>query len=98
MYSAVSSLPPHDHASITAPPDLGKRPWETNKTGYLNWAREQLVARAQEEEAGAAPSGSAVVGALTAGAYEIARVEDVKAALSVGTGGRRQEDEPMDMR
>ncbi|TCD60363.1 hypothetical protein EIP91_010310 [Steccherinum ochraceum] len=61
MYSAVSSLPPHDHASITAPPDLGKRPWETNKTGYLNWAKEQLVARTQEEEAGAASSGSAVV-------------------------------------
>lgn len=91
MYTAVSDLPPHDHPQLS-PPDLAKRPWETSKTGYLNWARDQLVANAREGEA---RESSTAVGALVAGAYDVASVQDVKRALETT---RRQLEDQMDVR
>ncbi|THH26628.1 hypothetical protein EUX98_g7564 [Antrodiella citrinella] len=96
MHDAVSALPPHDHPQI-APPDPGKRPWETSKTGYLNWARDQLVASAREGEVGAS---SAAVGALVAGAYDVASVLDVRKALESQTttqqSRNQRDDDEMD--
>ena len=100
MYNAVSSLPEHDHASVTPPPDPGKRPWETSKTGYLNWAREQLVAKMKEGEGPegvARGEGSSAVGALVATAYEVSKVDDVRAALATTTQNSRRGDDQMDV-
>ena len=52
MYDSVRSLPVLDaeeraallQMALTEP---GKRKWETSKTGYLNWAVSQLLAKRQ---------------------------------------------------
>lgn len=54
MYGSVSTLPPLDPATIASLTqiqltDPGKRQWETNKTGYVNWAISQLLAKAKED-------------------------------------------------
>ena len=72
----------------------GKRPWETSKTGYVNWAVDQLMQRAKEKAKGEAgegaafAEGSSAVGATAAMAYDVGRAEDVKAILGqiVGEG------------
>jgi kinetochore protein Mis12/MTW1 len=84
MYSRVSTLPPHDPESFQLPlPDPGKRPWETSKTGYLNWAVGQLLVRG----GGASGKGSSTVGKAAESAYDVGKSEDVKAAL-VAAGGK----------
>ncbi|KAL0952564.1 hypothetical protein HGRIS_006820 [Hohenbuehelia grisea] len=47
LHNAASSLAEVDPALLAQvpPPDPGKRPWETNKAGYLNWAVGQLLER-----------------------------------------------------
>jgi len=83
LYNNVSTLPPHDPMSFQLPlPDPGKRPWETSKTGYLNWAVGQLLVRG----AGASGKGSSAVGKAAEGAYEVGKSEDVKAALEAAGG------------
>ncbi|KAH9932348.1 Mis12 protein-domain-containing protein [Fomitopsis serialis] len=56
MYDSVSALPPPDPAFTApeqaGPSEPGKRPWETSKTGYINWAVEQLMLRAKEKVRG----------------------------------------------
>ncbi|PFH47467.1 hypothetical protein AMATHDRAFT_113470, partial [Amanita thiersii Skay4041] len=47
LYEHVSSLPPLEPAvaaslALAPEPEAGKRPWETSKTGYLNWALARL--------------------------------------------------------
>ncbi|KAI0646680.1 Mis12-domain-containing protein [Trametes meyenii] len=90
MFDAVASLPPLDPSSAVLEPGVvpepGKRPWETSKTGYLNWAVEQLMQRAKEKAKGEAGGsvfgeGSSAVGATAAAAYEIGSAQDVKALL-----------------
>ncbi|KAI0634690.1 Mis12-domain-containing protein [Trametes polyzona] len=90
MFDAVASLPPLDPSSAVlepgAAPEPGKRPWETSKTGYLNWAVEQLMQRAKERaksEPGGSPfgEGSSAVGAAAAAAYEVGEAQDVRALL-----------------
>lgn len=100
MYGAVSSLPPHDHAPTITPPELGKRPWETSKTGYLIWAKEQLVARVTEKEEGMREEGSSAVGALVSGAHDMATADDMKAALAAVKQRQRQgrDEDTMDVR
>ncbi|CCM01349.1 uncharacterized protein FIBRA_03399 [Fibroporia radiculosa] len=89
MYNSVSVLPPMDasHTAIepVAVPEPGKRQWETNKTGYLNWAVEQLMQRAKEQAKGEGvfSEGSSAVGAATAAAYSVASAQDVKALLEL---------------
>ncbi|KAH8089874.1 Mis12-domain-containing protein [Cristinia sonorae] len=102
MYAAVASLPPHDHAPARSPADPGKRPWETSKSGYLSWARDQLVARTKGEENGDGDGdgrgqGSSAVGALVASADQVARVEDVKAILATGQQRQRQQQQDVQM-
>ncbi|TFK49225.1 hypothetical protein OE88DRAFT_1662651 [Heliocybe sulcata] len=82
MYDSVSQLPPIDHSSESAVAltqlalsNPGKRQWETNRTGYFNWAVEQLKGRARGGVAGAAAIDK-VEEATRAGS-----VEDVKALL-----------------
>ena len=107
MYASVSALPPADSlesmGSASAPTtEPGKRPWETSKTGYLNWAVGQLMERAKEKARGekggegegggeggdgaAFAEGSAEVGAAVGAAYGVGRAEDVKAILDAMGG------------
>ena len=95
-YEAVSALPPYDPSTasqLSVPlADPGKRPWETSKTGYVNWAVAQLVARSKDGEQG---SGSAAVGPVVDAAYRIAKAEDMKAVteLVAGTSHKLPRDE-----
>ena len=88
MYDAVTSLPPHDPSAaaelqLSAPlPEPGKRPWETNKMGYLKWAVEQLLFRTRGGDQGAIGTSSAV-GSVAAATAAVARAQDVKATLQM---------------
>ncbi|KAI0824932.1 Mis12-domain-containing protein [Trametes gibbosa] len=111
MFDAVSSLPPVDPSSVVLEPGVapgpGKRPWETSKTGYLNWAVEQLMQRAKENAknepgGGSFGEGSSVVSAAAAAAYDVGSAQDAKALLEqIGGSGppvhtKRDEAEQMD--
>ena len=57
MFSAVSSLPaltPGSTAALTQLPwvDPGKRPWETSKSGYFDWATKQMLAKVKQQISG----------------------------------------------
>jgi len=81
MYKSVSALPAHDPASFQLPlPDPGKRPWETSKTGYLNWAVGQLLVKTRDTTG---REGSAAVGKAVEDSYGIGTSEHVKAALEL---------------
>lgn len=77
LYS-IQPLEPPIVASHAQPPqpEVGKRHWESSKTGYVNWAVAKLVEKAQElgKEGG--------VDHLQAGAEAVAKVEILKAALN----------------
>ena len=92
MYAGVTSLPTLD--SSAAALDLssaavpGKRGWETSKTGYENWAVEQLMERAKESARGEPGEGGndfgegrAEVAAAVGRVAEVGRVEDLKVVL-----------------
>jgi kinetochore protein Mis12/MTW1 len=44
MYQALSTLPQPDR-QLDTPVDPGKRQWETNKAGYVDWAVDRLLAK-----------------------------------------------------
>ncbi|EKM56239.1 uncharacterized protein PHACADRAFT_91614 [Phanerochaete carnosa HHB-10118-sp] len=76
MHDAVASLPPHDPSSEVLkvpPPQPGKRPWETSRTGYLNWAIEQLLGRAKEHDRSSSSAG--------ASAFRVGTPKHVEAAI-----------------
>ncbi|PIL26863.1 hypothetical protein GSI_11043 [Ganoderma sinense ZZ0214-1] len=111
MYTSVSALPPVDEldpGSAAPTTEPGKRPWETSKTGYLNWAVGQLMERAKEkardeqvgEDGAAFAEGSAEVGAAVSAAYGVGRAEDLKAVLESvgGDTGKGKDAERMDTR
>ncbi|KIY72336.1 Mis12-domain-containing protein [Cylindrobasidium torrendii FP15055 ss-10] len=55
LYNALLRLPDFDSGHAAAIqrlqlPDPGKRPWETGKIGYLNWAVEELVTQQRDSE------------------------------------------------
>ena len=102
MHAAVAALPPPpDLAPEAAAPELGKRPWETSKTGYVAWAVEQLMERAKERargepgEGGAFSEGRAEVAATAERTKAVGRVGDLKRALEMaaasGVGGKGAE-------
>lgn len=98
MYDAVTSLPPHDPSSaveqLAMPlPEPGKRLWETNKTGYMNWAIEQLLTRTKERDQG---TSSSAVGTVVAATSSVGRAEDVKATVQSLTSSSPDE-RPMDI-
>ncbi|KAJ3530618.1 hypothetical protein NM688_g7684 [Phlebia brevispora] len=99
-YEAVSSLPPYDPSTASQIPlplaEPGKRPWETSKIGYMNWAVTQLVSRAKD---GAQPTGNSTVGAVADTANKIGRADDIKVLLqlvSETSGKPSQEEDRMD--
>ncbi|TDL22005.1 Mis12-domain-containing protein, partial [Rickenella mellea] len=99
LYESVSSLPHIDPTASAAAtsrlPDPGRRQWETNKTGYVNWAVGQLVAKSKEQGSG---GGSTAVGNAVEQAYSVGEVGEVKGALSALEGTREgDDDEDMDM-
>lgn len=95
LFDSVSSLPPLDPTAPTVQPlpDPSKRPWETSKAGYLNWAVGQLVSRSSE----LAPNsrGSLNVGNTVQQAASIGEAPDLKNALKE-FDGHIQEDDRMD--
>ena len=56
LHTTVSALPPHPHltnADMHIPGlEPGKRQWEVDKAGYLNWASTQLAQQTQRETGG----------------------------------------------
>lgn len=57
MFSTVSSLPiltPESTAALTQLPlaDPGKRPWETSKSAYFDWAAKQVLAKVKKQNSG----------------------------------------------
>ncbi|GBE89277.1 Centromere protein [Sparassis crispa] len=105
MYTSVAGLPSLDPSLTAAEQAIaepGKRPWETSKTGYLNWAVEQLMARAKRSVKG----GEGEFGrgsAAAADAYGVGSADDVKEALETVAGagavaelGRREGQDEMD--
>ena len=90
-YETISSLPPYDPATasqLAAPlAEPGKRPWETSKTGYMNWAVLQLVSRAK---GGGQALGGSAVGTVADATARVGRVEDIKALLELASGVSQQ--------
>lgn len=86
MYDGIASLPPLDPASITNLTQFqltepGKRQWETSKTGYLNWAVAQLVAKSRTQS-----EGGSRIDAVSARAEEIGSAEDLRVLLELTEG------------
>ncbi|KDR78407.1 hypothetical protein GALMADRAFT_20169, partial [Galerina marginata CBS 339.88] len=98
MYQALSSpsLPP---TSSLPPPasgsaGSGKREWETGKTGYVNWALGRLLVKGQGQ--GQSPSpGHTPVDKLDRAAASVGSGEEIRAALEVVGGLRRELDEEL---
>lgn len=102
MHDSVSSLPPLEPPPLrpagteVAEAEQGKRPWEMSKSAYLNWAVEQMIARARDSDRGeariadgeAGPSADVGPVARTVeAAHKVATVDGLKAALA-GISGR----------
>lgn len=61
LQSGVSTLPPIDPTNADMPGlEPGKRQWEVGKTGFLNWARTQLIQHAQRVPGGPLLNGASV--------------------------------------
>ena len=61
LQSGVSTLPPIDPTNADMPGlEPGKRQWEVGKTGFLNWARAQLIQHAQRVPGGPLLNGASV--------------------------------------
>jgi kinetochore protein Mis12/MTW1 len=114
MYDTVTSLPPSsgpeaasEQQELNAGMALqmmqepGKRMWETSKTGYVNWAVGQLVARTRARERedaegrrgggvnGAASSGTGgdgVMASVAVGTVSVGTAEDVRATMMALAG------------
>ncbi|KAK2467760.1 hypothetical protein APHAL10511_000055 [Amanita phalloides] len=79
LFGTISSLqplePPFESSlSQSSQPEAGKRPWESSKTGYINWVVAKLVERARE-------SGKFDVNNFQAGAEAVAKMEFLKGAF-----------------
>lgn len=77
IYS-IQPLEPPIVASHAQPPqpEVGRRPWESSKTGYVNWVVAKLVEKARE----LGKEGD--VNDLQAEAEAVAKVEILRAALN----------------
>ncbi len=92
MYQTLSTLPQFDTPppinNLTTTP--GKQQWETNKTGYMNWALERLMVRSKVVEG----DGQAVVGKLDAVAAQVGSCEELQRALNnIEESSKRMEEE-----
>ncbi|RDB18639.1 Centromere protein mis12 [Hypsizygus marmoreus] len=91
MFTAVSTLPPLDAstiASLSQAPlaDPSKRPWETSKTGYLNWAVGQLMDRTGAEGTG---GGRAVVDALAERVGDVGEADQLRRVVEMIDGVKK---------
>ena len=89
LHASMAELPVLDPAAIAELTqfqltDPGKRQWETSKTGYLNWAVDQLLARVRRQEGA---GGSTAASELVTQVHDIATAEDLKATLEVEKQG-----------
>ncbi|KAF8958863.1 Mis12 protein-domain-containing protein [Flammula alnicola] len=104
MYKTISSLPPLDISPSVDLTEPGKRQWETNKTGYMNWALGRLLVKGEVGEG----VGHGAVDKVDRAAAEIGTGEELRRALdAVGTvkreldaveGRRGSEDQEDDSR
>ena len=83
MFSAVSSLPaltPESTAALTQLPlvDPGKRPWETSKSAYFDWATKQVLAKVKSQTSG---TGDTTIAALAKLSDTIAKSRDMNALV-----------------
>lgn len=103
MYDAVTSLPPVSDETLPSEQlqEPGKRVWETSKTGYVNWAVAQLLARTRDgqgEGEGSATQG--VVASVATGVGNIGSAENVRGtmlAVTDATGGGGTQERSMDL-
>ncbi|KAG6332243.1 hypothetical protein ID866_6844 [Astraeus odoratus] len=102
MFATITTLPsltPETTAALTQFPiaDPGKRPWETSKAGYFDWATKQLLARVKQHSS---DMGDSAVGSLAQLTSAVGRAQDLKCiadASSVGLlRGPRQDHSPPD--
>ena len=78
MYQTMSSLPPPE--TLPATVDLsepGKRQWETNKTGYMNWVLGRLLTKGAAKEG----MGHGAVDKVDLAASEVGTGEELRRAL-----------------
>jgi kinetochore protein Mis12/MTW1 len=78
MYQTMSSLPPPE--TLPATVDLsepGKRQWETNKMGYMNWVLGRLLTKGATKEG----MGHGPVDKVDLAASEVGTGEELRRAL-----------------
>ncbi|CAA7257440.1 unnamed protein product [Cyclocybe aegerita] len=92
MYNTLSSLPPLDTPASVDTTEPGKRPWETSKTGYMNWALGRLLTKGADQDEGA---GHLAVDKLDKAASIVGTSEELRRALdSVEVLKRRLDHAP----
>lgn len=62
----------------------GKRKWETSKTGYMNWAVEQLVERTKQEDGKPSGKGSSKFDILSAKVEDIGSADGLRGMVEAG--------------
>ncbi|KAG8217276.1 Mis12-domain-containing protein [Butyriboletus roseoflavus] len=94
MFLAISSLPaltPESTAALIQLPlaDPGKRPWETSKSAYFDWATKQLLARVKQQTSG---TGDTTIASLAKLSDTIANSHDMNAMVetSAESSGRQE--------
>lgn len=90
MYQALSTLPQPDR-QLDTPVDPGQRQWETNKSGYVNWAVDRLLAKG-----GADRGGSRAVDNLETAADELGTAQELRTALAAVGDVKADLEEAMD--
>ncbi|CAA7262497.1 unnamed protein product [Cyclocybe aegerita] len=95
MYNTLSLLPLLDTPASVDITEPGKRPWETSKTGYMNWALGQLLTKDEG-------AGHLAVDKLDKAASIVGTSEELRRALDSGVKRRldhapgRDDDSRMD--
>lgn len=69
----------------------GKRPWETSKAGYMNWAAKQLLARAKGRSSDLIDSSISSLLATTASVGQVQDLEALAVASMAESPGRDQD-------
>ena len=88
MYQTLSSLPLLELSPSINTTEAGKRQWETNKTGYMNWALGQLMVKGMVAQVDGLPA----VDKLDATVTEVGTGEALRLALNTVDVVKRQLD------
>ena len=88
MYQTLSSLPLLELSPSVDPTEAGKRQWETNKTGYMNWALGQLMVKGMVAQVDGLPA----VDKLDVAVTEVGPGEALRLALNTVDVVKRQLD------